>query len=536
MATERLSMRHTREILRQKWALGRSHREVARSLGISSGAVGTTVLRARAAGLDWAQVQALADDALEARLYGQPEAAGTRHRPQPDCVYLHAERRKPGVTLELLHLEYLEQHPDGYRYTRFCDIYRRWLQRRGLSMRQVHRAGEKCFVDYAGKKPRIIDPTHGEVIEVELFVAVLGASNYTYAEATRTQQVPDWIASHQRTFAFFGGVPAAVVPDQLKSGVARPCPYEPGLQRTYEELAQHYDTVILPARPAKPRDKAKIEVAVQIAERWILARLRHETFFSLTALNARIAEWLHELNDRPMRLYQASRRELFERLDRPALRPLPPEPFVYAEWKSARVNIDYHVEIRRHYYSVPFSLVHEVVDVRVTATTVEGFHKGQRVAAHVRDDTPGRHTTCPEHMPRAHQHHLEWTPSRLTEWAGRIGRQTQAFVEAILADRPHPEQGYRSCLGLMRLGRRYGEARLEAASRRALAVGARSYRHVDSILKHGLERLPLPEAAPSSGRPTPVHEHVRGREYYQDRPAGEGVEASTTAGPGPQAQ
>jgi transposase len=530
MATERLSMRHTREILRQKWALGRSHREVARGLGVSNGTVGTTVLRARAAGLDWSQVQGLTDEALEARLYKRPDVVGQRQRPWPDCASLHAERRKAGVTLELLHLEYLEQHPDGYRYTQFCEIYRRWLKRRGLSMRQLHRAGEKCFVDYAGQKPRIIDPATGEVIEVELFVAVLGASNYTYAEATRTQQVPDWIASHQRAFAYFGGVTGVVVPDQLKSGVTVPCRYEPGLQRTYEDLGQHYGTVILPARQGKARDKAKVEVGVQVAERWILARLRHEQFFSLAALNARIHELLEDLNGRVMRQYQASRRALFERLDRPALRPLPAEAFIYGEWKTARVNIDYHVELHRHYYSVPFPLMHEVVDARLTATTVECFHKGQRVAAHVRDDTPGRHTTNPAHMPKAHQRHLEWTPSRLTEWAGRIGPQTQALVAAILADRPHPEQGYRSCLGLLRLGRRYGEARLEAACARALAVGARSYRHVDSILKHGLEQRPLLAAAPSPGGPAPVHEYVRGRDYYRDRDAPGAIALVTAPG------
>ncbi len=514
-------MRKIREILRQKWALGRTHREVAQSLSIGLGTVSGVERRARAAGLDWAAVEGVPDEVLEGRLY-PPGPTGKGPRPWPDCGYLHAERRKPGVTLELLHLEYLEQHPDGYRYTQFCEIYRRWLKRRGLSMRQIHRAGEKCFVDYAGQKPRLIDPATGEVIEVELFVAVLGASNYTYAEATRTQQVPDWIASHQRAFTYFQGIPGAVVPDQLKSGVTVPCRYEPGLQRTYEEFAEYHGTVILPARPGKARDKAKVEVGVQVAERWILARLRHETFFTLVALNARIGDLLTDLNGRVMRQYQASRWELFERLDRPALRPLPAEPFVYGEWKTARVNIDYHVELHRHYYSVPFVLIHEAVDVRLTTTTVECFHKGQRVAAHVRDDTPGRHTTNPAHMPKAHQHHLEWTPSRLADWAGRIGAQTRALVAAILADRPHPEQGYRSCLGLLRLGRRYGEARLEAACARALAVGARSYRHVDSILKHGLERLPLPEvAAPSQS--TPVHEHLRGPAYYQDPEAAAGA-------------
>jgi transposase len=513
MATERLSMRQIREILRQKWSLGRTHREVAQSLGISCGAVGTTVLRARAAGLEWAQVEPLSDEALEARVYGPPTPP-TRPRPVPDCAALHAERRK-GVTLELLHLEYLEQHPDGYRYTQFCEVYRRWLRRRGLSMRQVHRAGAKLFVDYAGKTPTIIDPATGEVIAVELFVAVLGASNYTYAEATRTQQVPDWVASHQRAFQFFGGVTEAIVPDQLKSGVVVPCRYEPGVQRTYDDFAQHYGTVILPARPAKPRDKAKIEVAVQIVERWILARLRHETFFFLAALNARIAELLTDLNARPMRLYRASRRELFEQLDRPALRPLPAETFVYSDWRiGARVSIDYHIELHGHYYSVPYALIHEHVDARLTATIVEIFHRGQRVAAHPRSVVRGRHTTDPAHMPKAHQHHLEWSPSRLIDWARTIGLQTAALVEAILADRPHPEQGYRSCLGILRLAKHYGPERLEAACARAGAVEARSYRHVDSILKHGLDRVVPPEAAPPLTL-TPVHEHLRGRDYYQ---------------------
>ena len=513
MAAERLSMRQIREILRQKWLLSCSHRQVAHSLHVGLGTVSSVVQRAHGAGLDWAQVEALSEEGLETRLYGARDGAGGG-RPLPDFAYLHAERRRPGVTLELLHLEYLQQHPDGYRYTRFCDRYRGWLARRGLTMRQEHRAGEKLFVDYAGKKPTLVDPATGQRREVECFVAVLGASNYTYVAATATQQVPDWIASHRRTFTFLGGVPAAVVCDQLKSGVVVPCRYEPGLQRTYAECAQHYGTVILPARPARPRDKAKGEVGVQVVERWILARLRHATFFSLDALNARIVELLEDLNGRRMRHYQASRRELFERLDRPALRPLPAAPFVYGEWKVARVNIDYHVELHGHYYSVPHPLVHEAVDVRVSATTVEIFHRGQRVAAHLRNDTRGRHTTNPAHMPKAHQRHREWTPSRLVDWARTIGPETAALVEAILADRPHPEQGYRSCLGILRLARRYGAARLEAACARARAVGARSYRHVDSILKHGLDRAALPAAAPPGPAAPVVHDQVRGPAYY----------------------
>lgn len=518
MATERLSMRQIREILREKWILGRPHREVAASLRIGLGTVSVVLARAKQAGLDWPTVQTLTDEALEARLYTRPliPVPESAARPWPDCAYIHRERRKPGVTLALLHLEYLERHPDGYRYTQYCEIYRRWLKHRGLSMRHVHRAGEKLFVDYSGKKPTIIDPATGEVIAVELFVAVLGASSYTYAEATRTQQVPDWLASHQHAFAFFGGVAEVVVCDQLKSGVTIPCRYEPGLQRTYEEFAQHHNTVILPARPKSPRDKPKVEVAVQVAQRWILARLRHERFFSLAALNARIRELLELLNAKVMRVYRASRRELFLQLDHPALRPLPAEPFVFGEWTiNARVNIDYHIDVHGHYYSVPYQLLHELVDARRTATTVEIFHRGQRVAAHLRDDHRGRHTTDPAHMPKAHREHLEWSPSRLIDWAQTIGPQTAALVEAILTDRPHPEQGYRSCLGILRLAKGYGVERLEAACARAGAARARSYRHVDAILKHGLDRLPLAPEAHAQLTLVPTHEHLRGPEYYQ---------------------
>jgi transposase len=514
MATERLSMRQIREILRQKWALSCSHRQVAASLAVSLGTVTSVLRRATHAALEWAQVQTLTDEALEARLYGAPATPGAT-RPLPDCAYLHTERRKPGVTLELLHLEYLEQHPTGYRYTRFCDLYRRWLACHRLTMRQEHRAGEKVFVDYAGQQPRIVDPTTGVVTEVELFVGVLGASNYTFTEATRTQQLPDWLGSHARMFRFFGGVTTAIVCDQLKSGVTIPCRYEPGLQRTYDEFAQHFGTTILPARPAKARDKAKVEVAVQITERWILARLRHETFFSLAALNARIAELRTDLNARRMRRYQASRQELFERVDRPALRPLPSTPFVYGEWKLARVNIDYHVEVDGHYYSVPHALVQAQVDVRLTAMTVEIFHRGQRVAVHLRSAARGQHTTLPAHMPKAHQQHREWSPSRLIAWAETVGPQTAALVAAILASRPHPVQGYRSCLGILRLARRDGAVRLEAACARALAVGARSYRHVDAILKHGLDRCPLPDAGPAPTARPLVHDQLRGPAYYQ---------------------
>jgi transposase len=513
MATQRLTMRQTREILRHKWLLGRSHRQIAQSLGVSLGIVSKTAWRAQAAGLGCPDVQALSEIDLEARLYGQPRPPHAG-RPLPDGAWIHTELRKPGVTLQLLHLEYLEQYPDGYRYTQFCEHYRRWLRRQGVVLRQIHRGGEKLFVDYSGKRPSIIDPHTGEVRPVELFAAVLGASDYTYAEATLTQRLPDWIGSHTRAFAFFGGVPGAVVCDQLKSGVALPCRYEPGLQWTYEEFLQHYGTVGLPARPHRPRDKAKAEVGIQVVQRWILARLRHESFFSLEALNARIAELLVALDAREMRKYGASRRALFERLDQPYLRPLPAQPFVYGEWKVARVNVDSHIEVRGHYYSVPHRLLQEAVDVRSSATSIEVFHRGVRVASHRRSDERGRHTTVAEHLPKAHQQHLEWSPSRILGWAERVGPHTRDLAAAILAERPHPEQGYRSCLGLVRLERRYGADRVEAACARALAAGARSYRHVDAILKHGLDCVPPPTQTARARPEVAPHEHVRGPAYY----------------------
>jgi transposase len=343
MAKERLSMRKTKEILRLRWSQGLSVRETSRSVGVSTGVVDKAACRARAAGLTWPQIEGLTESELEAKLYGRGEAAAGTARAQPDPVYMHQELMRVGVTLELLHLEYLQEHPDGYRYTAYCEVYRRWRARKPVWMRQSHKAGEKAFTDYSGKKPHLIEPSTGEIVEVELFVAALGASSYTYVEATRTQRIADWLGSHNRMVEFYSGVTTMVVPDQLKSAVTAPCRYEPGITRSYAQWAQHYGTAIVPARPRKPRDKAKVEVAVQVAQRWVLARLRNETFFSLDTLNARIAELREELNARPMRAYGgASRRELFERLDKPALRALPETRFEIAEWGEARVIASNH--------------------------------------------------------------------------------------------------------------------------------------------------------------------------------------------------
>ncbi len=503
-------MRDTRDILRQKWLLRRTHREVAASVGVSAGVVGLAVRRATEAGLDWAGVEAIDDAELERRLY--PGVAAAAQRPGPDCAWIHRERHRVGVTLELLHQEYVEQTPDGLRYTAFCERYRDWLARRGLVMRQVHAAGDKLFVDYSGKKPHIVDPSTGEVIELELFVAVLGASNLTYAEVTWSQRAPDFIASHVRTLEFIGGVPGALVPDQLKSGVTRACRYEPEAQRTYEELARHYGTTVLPARPRRPRDKAKVEVGVQIAQRWILARMRNQIFHSPAAMNARIRELLVDLNARVMRRYGKSRRDLFEQIERAALRPLPAERFEYADWTRGRVNLDYHVAIDGHFYSVPHRLVHQEVEARLTAMTIELLHGRKVVAVHARSHVQGAFTTIADHMPSSHRAHAEWTPSRILSWASKVGVATHDLCAAILKNRPHPEQGFRSCLGILRLGKRYGDARLDAACSRALRAGARSYRHVDAILKNGLDRVPVNDAPPTT---TPItHENIRGPEHY----------------------
>ena len=512
MATRRLTMRKIRDILRLKWSLGMSHRETARSLSVSSGVVAETLKRAKCAHLDWARVCELDDTELDKLLYGVKTQRG-QERPRPDFAHVDIERRRPGVTLAMLHWEYLQEHPDGYQYARFCALFKEWRKNQRIAMRQVHVGGEKLFIDYSGKKPQVIDPKTGEVRNVELFVAVLGASSYTYAEASESQQSQDFIASHMRALEYFGGVPRVLVPDQLKSAVTRPGQYEPVVQRTYQDMAEHYDTVVIPARPRKPKDKAKVEVAVQIVQRFVLGALRKEQFFSLEALNQRIRERLEALNNSPMKKYNgASRRQLFERLDQPVLRPLPLERFVYATWKRVRVNIDYHVALDNHYYSVPYQLASEELEARQTATTVELFHKGKRVASHKRSRESGRHSTITEHMPKAHRAHLEWTPSRLLDWAGKMGPNIAALVQNILETRKHPEQGYRSCLGILRLAKRYDPERLDAACLRALRVGARSYRSVESILKTNLDRVPLPDD--SAEREPLDHDNVRGPDYY----------------------
>ncbi len=507
-------MRKIKEILRLKFELGLKNREIARSCLIPHTTVANYLRRARDAGLTWPLPPDLDEGTLERQLFADDPWARTRETRLPDFASIHEEfRRHRHVTLQLLWEEYKESQPDGYQYSRFCELYNRWVQKLDLVLRQDHRVGEKMFVDHAGPTVPIVDRETGQVHEAAIFVAVLGASNYTYAEATWNRNLASWIGSHIRTLEFFQGVPAVTVPDNWKTGVKDPCYYEPDLNPTYHDFAQHYGTVIIPARVRKPRDKAKVEAGVLIVERWILAALRKHTFHTLAELNLAIRELLVKLNQRKFRKLDTTREKLFEELERPALKPLPPEPFTFAEWKKARANIDYHVEIERHYYSVPYQLVHQEVEARIAAATVEIFLKGRRIVTHTRSFVPGKHTTLPEHRPKKHQN-LEWTASRMIERGLVIGTSTAAALERIMESRKHPELGYRSCLGVLRLGERYGRERLETACRRAVALNACSYRRIKSMLETGLDRQPLePVATPAAH--TDVHANVRGAGYYR---------------------
>lgn len=512
MAAKRLLMRKIREILRLKYEVGLSHRAIARACSVGVGTVSLYVTRARKAGLVWPLPAELDEAALEARLLRGPRLP-TGPRPQLDPAHIHEELNRQSVTLHLLWMEYLEEHPAGYRYSQFCEIYRRWAKKLDPSMRQRHRAGEKAFVDYSGKKPHIVDRHTGEEIPVELFVGALGASSYTFAEVTRDQKLASWIASHTRMLEFFGGSPEIWVPDNLKSGITKPCRYEPQVNRTYQELAEHYGAVVIPARARKPRDKAKVEANVLVAQRWILAALRDRMFFSLAEFNEAIREKLTELNGRPMQHLGASRRELYERLDRPALKPLPTERYQMAEWTPCRVNIDYHVAVDKNYYSVPYQLIGELLEARFTPTIIEVYFKSKRVASHRRLAGRGQASTETQHMPSSHRAHAEWTPSRLIRWAEKSGPTTGQIVAEILSRHRHPEQGYRACLGILRLGKRYGAERLEAAAVRSESLRSYSYTTIKNILSSGADRLPLEEES-SSPEPTPHHANIRGADYY----------------------
>lgn len=518
MAAERLSMRTIKEVLRLKWEQKLSTQQVAQSCNIARSTVREYESRATQAGLSWPIAPDLDDARLEALLFPSSERGRSVQRDPLDMAAIHRELARKSVTLRLLWLEYKAANPDGYQYSQYCLLYRQWRGRLDVSLRQSHRAGERLFVDYAGQTIPVTDHLTGEPREAFLFVATLGASSYTFAWASLSRELPSWIEAHVQAFRFFGGVPEIIVPDNLKTGVTKPCYYEPEINPTYHKMACHYGTVIIPTRVVKPKDKAKVESAVLVAERWILAALRNHTFFSIEEVNRAIARKLEELNDRKFQKMDASRRSLYETIDRAALKPLPSTPYEYAECKKARVSIDYHVAVDEHFYSVPYKLAREQVEVWLTTSTVEVLFKNGRVASHQRSYEKYQYTTLTEHMPRSHQKYLEWTPSRIIHWAAQNGPKTGALVACIMENRRHPEQGFRSCLGIMRLVKRYSSERVEAACGRALHIKAYSYKSVESILKTNLDKEAI-ESAAASGQPI-VHYNIRGRNYYQNKEGG----------------
>jgi len=513
MPRERLPMRKIRDVLRLH-AAGLSKRRISVSLNIGRTAVGDYVDRAARSGLSWPLPDGLSDEDLDRLLFPPPPVVSPDERPLPDYSSMHRELKRPGVTRSLLWVEYRAVHPDGYGLSQFCALYRAWKGKLAPPMRQTHVAGEKLFVDYAGATAEVIDPVSGEINTAQIFVATLGASSYTFAEATWTQSLPDWIGSHVRAFAFFGGVPGQIVPDNLKSGVIKACLYDPEVNRTYGDMAAHYGIAIIPARPRKPKDKAKVEVGVQVVERWVLARLRNRKFFALAELNQAIAELLGELNAKESKHLGASRRQLFEELDQPALKPLRGDAYEFAEWKQRRAGLDYHVEVAKHYYSVPHTLAKQKLWARITARTIEIFYKGKRVAAHMRGSGNRRHTTTPEHMPSSHRRYANWTPDRIRSKAAANGPNSEALIEVILRGKPHPEQGFRSCVGILRLAKSFGPERLEAACERALEIGAHSYSSVASILKNNLDRRASTKGAAGTDGAVIDHGNIRGPHYF----------------------
>lgn len=513
MTQERLSMRKIREILRLRYECDLSFFKIATSVGIGETAVRKCVFKAAEAGLSWPLPDGINDALLEQQLYKTKRQANGNDKPLPDYSLIHEDLKKKSVTLQLLWNEYKEIHPDGIGYSQFCFHYNEFKKSINYVFRNTYRAGEKLFIDYAGQKIPIYNPIDGTEQKAEIFVAVLGASNYTFAEATLSQDLPNWIASHQRAFSFFGGVAEILVPDNLKSGVSRPCRYDPDINPTYYAMAKHYGTAIIPARVKKPRDKAKVEAGVLLVERWILAALRKRKFFSLDELNNAIQDLVDRLNNKKFKKIQGSRKELFESIDKPALKPLPERRYEFANIKLAKVGINYHVDIEGHHYSAPYQYVQKQVEVRFSDTIVEIFYKAERIASHVRLFRKGDYSTKAEHMPPSHQKYVSWTPERMIRWAAETGDFAAQVAEKILGGKIHPEQGFKSVLGLIRLGEKFGKDRLNAACKRALDLGSARYKTVQSILTRNLE-CDLKREEPNSDKELPEHENIRGSSYY----------------------
>lgn len=510
----RVNSKKIREILRLKFESKLHHRTIARIVNSSPGSISRYTRPFQQQGLTWIQLETMTDDGINDILHKNKSIRSKQDFVEPDFKRIHQELKLKTVTLQLLWEEYSTTYKErSYGRTQFCKMYKFWCNKLKVTMRQNHKAGDKLFIDYAGSTVPIVDPHSGEIRKAQIFIAVMGASSYTFVEATWTQTLPDWIGSHVRAFSFLQGVPSLLVPDNLRSGVSRACRYEPDTNPTYAEMVSYYATAVLPARPKKPRDKASAEVGVQIVGRWILAKLRHQTFFSLFELNQAISLLLTELNLKPFQKLPGSRLSQFEAIDKPALKPLPEVPYVYAEFKKLHLGFDYHIEIDGHYYSAPYQLTKEPVEVRITQNIIEIFNNNTRVASHVRSYKRGAHTTTPEHMPKKHKKHMAWTPGRLLNWANSIGPKAFYLTKHLIETKSHPEQAYRACLGLLNLSRQYGKERLEAACQRTIHYHVFTRRSVAEILKGGLDKQPLPETT-SQTKSSVHHKNVRGPKYF----------------------
>jgi transposase len=506
----RKTMRRIKECFRLYGEAGLNKVQIARTLSIARSTVWDYLKKFEESGLSWEEIAAWSEEELERKLFTRPGPPASRI--VPDFNYIHKELRRPGVTLQLLWEEYRQENCDGYGYSRFCMLYREWCKTLKIYMRQHHVGGEKVFVDYSGKKPCIYDPKTGAKKEVELFVMAWGASHYLYAEAQQSQTSKDWIMGHVRGFEYFGCVPRLVVPDNLKSAVTRACRYDPDINQNYTKLAEHYRIGVLPARPSRPKDKPKVETGVQIIQRWILARLRNRRFYSLAALNKAIRELLEEANHKPMQKLKKSRHELFEELDRPNAGKLPEQRYRYHEWLTCKVGFDYHIEVDKHYYSVPYQYYGKRVDIRLTERTLEVFSKSERICIHQRDMHPYHYTTLPEHMPPSHRIVSHWSPARLITWGRTIGLHTGKLIERIIQSKSHPEQGFRPARGIIRLGEMYGNKRLETACAIAGQFGLLRVREIHAILKNGRDRI---FDIPDESRTVKHTENIRGKSYYE---------------------
>ncbi len=513
MPTERISMRKLKEIMRLKFEARLTNRQIACSINISPATVSRYLTTIAGNGVTWPLAEGMSEEELEAKIYTKSTNSAPLEFLTPDCAYISRELKKKNVTKQLLWEEYCREHPNNhYSYSQYCTIYREWNASSDLTMRQTHIAGEKLFVDYCGHTIPIYSRDSDEVIDAQIFTAVLGASNYTYAEATLSQELPNWIGSNVRAFDFFGGVPKIVVPDNLRSAISKACKYEPDVNPTYHQMALHYHVAIIPARKYRARDKAKAEVGVQIVQRWILARLRNHKFYSLYELNVMIKALLNDLNNRAFKKLPGTRKSTFLEIDKPALQPLPQDKYQYTEVKKARVHIDYHIEIDKRYYSVPYTLAKKVVEAHITNHTVSIYYKGERIASHAKIQRQGQHATITEHMPIKHQKYHDWSPGRFLNWANDIGPATCEIVKHLLEQRMHPEQAYRSCFGVLDLAKKYSKPRLEAACARAIHIGAKTRKSIISILASGLDQVPLNE--PTGSTLTTHHENIRGSQYY----------------------